>query len=230
MPVAMRASTSAILLAAGKSTRFRKGVSKPLAMVGSRPIIAYSLSVLQAHPAIRDIVVVVNKHNRENIARLIRRGRFSKVHRIVLGGMRRQDSVRKGLEALPGKSALVLIHDAARPFIDARAVSSVVSQARRAGAAVVAVPVKATIKKVAGRTVKETVRREGLWEAQTPQAFDRETIIEAHRRFGRESVTDDAMLAEKLGVRPKIVEGSYFNIKVTTPEDMVVAEAIAKEL
>lgn len=229
MPVAMRASTSAILLAAGKGRRFKRGVSKPLVMVGSRPLIAYSLSVLQAHPAIRDIAVVVNKRNRKGIARLVSRGRFSKVNRIILGGRRRQDSVRKGLEALAGKSALVLIHDAARPFIDARTVSSVVSLARRAGAAVVAVPVKATLKRVAGRTVKETVRREGLWEAQTPQVFDRETIIEAHRRFGRESVTDDAMLAERMGVRPAVVKGSYFNIKVTTPEDMVVAEAIAKE-
>jgi 2-C-methyl-D-erythritol 4-phosphate cytidylyltransferase len=117
-------------------------------------------------------------------------------------------------------------------------VSSVLKEAKKSGAAIVGVPVKATIKKVKSQksevksrpVVEKTLNRDSLWEVQTPQVFKKELIMEAYNKFGNSEVTDDASLLEKIGVRVKIVRGSYFNIKITTPEDLVLAEAIAKYL
>jgi 2-C-methyl-D-erythritol 4-phosphate cytidylyltransferase len=147
---------------------------------------------------------------------------------VVLGGKRRQDSVTRALAALPGKAELVLIHDCARPFIDAGLVSAVIREAEKSGAAVVGVPVKATIKEVHRGSVKKTLDRKKLWEIQTPQVFKKAVIVEAYKRFGRKTVTDDASLAERVGRRVSVVTGSYSNIKVTTPEDIAIAEAILK--
>ena len=124
-----------------------------------------------------------------------------------------------------------MIHDAARPFIDKDTVTAVIKTAQNTGAAIVGVPVKATIKKLTGKfVVKATIEREGLWEIQTPQVFKKRLILNAYKKFGNADVTDDAMLVEKLGQRVSVVLGSYNNIKVTTPEDLILAQAIAKSL
>jgi len=220
---------TAILLAAGKGKRLLSSQSKPLIKINGKPLIAYSLLALEKHPLIREIVIVANAGNREKIGSIIRSLKIKKVKYIVLGSLRRQDSLGCGLEALNEKTDIVLIHDAARPFISGRVISSAVRAAKTFGSCVVAVPVKATIKAVSAKAVRKTLDRSELWEIQTPQVFRKNIITESHRRFSKEDVTDDASLVEKLGKSVRIVEGSYYNIKVTTPEDVFLAGAIAKK-
>ncbi|HTY45991.1 MAG TPA: 2-C-methyl-D-erythritol 4-phosphate cytidylyltransferase [Patescibacteria group bacterium] len=220
---------TAIVVAAGKGVRFKSRIPKPLVTLGRRPVIAYCLRTLSAHPYVKDIIIVVNAGNKKSIADALRTHRLGKkVTRLVLGGPRRQDSVRSGLRALPAQADTVLIHDAARPFIDAGLVSAVIQRARRCGAAVAAVPVKATIKRARGGKVGETLDRSSLWEIQTPQVFKKDLILEAYRRFSARLVTDDAALVERLGSGVELVMGSYRNIKLTTPEDLSFAKGIIR--
>ncbi len=135
--------------------------------------------------------------------------------------------------AAEDKTDMVLIHDSARPFITQKMVFLVLKEANKTQAAIVGVPVKATIKKVTSqeskvKTVEATLKRAELWEAQTPQVFKKSLILKAYEKFGNIDVTDDASLVERLGIKVKLVMGSCFNIKITTPEDFILAEAIAK--
>jgi 2-C-methyl-D-erythritol 4-phosphate cytidylyltransferase len=221
--------TTAILLAAGSGSRMRSGADKALVNLSGRPVIAYSLKTLSRSPEIRQIIIVVNRNNCSGIMRLVKAGNFAKVCRIIAGGRRRQDSLASGLRVLDKRTRFVLVHDAARPFVGVKIIADCLKEARKSGAAVAGVPVKATIKECAsGNLVRRTLNRERLWEIQTPQVFRKELILEAFERFGRKNVTDDANLVEKLGKRVKIVGGTYFNIKITTPEDLVFGRAIAK--
>jgi 2-C-methyl-D-erythritol 4-phosphate cytidylyltransferase len=220
---------TAVVVAAGKGLRLKSRVSKSLIKIGSRPLIIYSLALLSKHSCIKDIIVVANRQNLEAIRRLIKQYRLKKIKDVVLGGRLRQDSVFNGLKAIGSKTQLILIHDSGRPFIDAKTVSAVIKSAKRYGAAIVGVPVKATIKEVTSEfAVKETLNRDNLWEIQTPQVFKKDLILRAHRKFGNTNVTDDAMLVEKLGSKVKVVLGTYENIKITTPEDLAIARAIAR--
>lgn len=220
---------TAIVLAAGEGRRLKSKVPKPLVEINSKPVIIYALSVLSRHPAIKEIILVVNQKNLKIIKDKIRSYRIKKIKKIVLGGKLRQDSVRNGLAVVNPQADLILIHDGARPFINKEIVASVIKEAGHFKAAIAAVPVKATIKKSHGKNiVKKTLDRESLWEVQTPQVFNKDLILEAYRRFGNNAVTDDASLVEKLGAKVRIVMGSYVNIKITTPEDLLIAGAILK--
>lgn len=230
---------TAIVLAAGKGLRLKAKAPKPLIKIGSLPLIVYCLNALCKHAFIREVIVVTNPKALKGITEIIKKYRLPKVKKIILGGRLRQDSVLNGLKAIDRRTQVVLVHDAARPFIDKDTVSPVIRQAWRYGAAIAGVPVKATIKRVApacrtGRgsgkrvTVEETLDRNNLWEIQTPQVFKKALILKAYEKFNGNRVTDDAALVEKLGHPVKIVRGSYFNIKITTPEDLVLAQAIAK--
>jgi len=220
---------SAIIVAAGQGKRFGAGVSKAVFKLNSKPVIAYSLDVLNEHPQIKEIVVVGNSKNIESIRGIIKENKIRKAVRVVLGGQERQDSVLNGLRAINPKAGFVLIHDAARPFITKGLVSLVINEAQKSKAAIVAVPVKSTIKKADDRLrVKKTINRSNLWEIQTPQVFSRKLILKAYKDFGSHKVTDDAMLLEKSGKRVKVVLGAYHNIKITTPEDLIIAKGIAR--
>lgn len=229
---------SAIVLAAGSGVRFNSSTPKPLVKINSKPIIVYSLETLSKNPYIKDIIVVVNPKNKKQITGIIKQFAAPKAIKIVLGGKRRQDSVRNGLKALGCNCNLVLIHDAARPFIKSGDLSAVIKAAKNKGAAILGVPVKATIKKAFIRAqaagllyravVAKTLNRENLWEIQTPQVFRKDLILEAYKKFGRSPATDDAMLVEKLGKKVILVCGCYTNIKITTPEDIIIAKAIQR--
>lgn len=226
----------AIVLAAGKGLRFKSKPPKLFAKIFRYPVIFYSLDTLCRHPLIKSIVVAANPDNLAPIKNIVKKHRFTKVKDIVIGGRLRQDSVANALKATDIYADVVLIHDAARPFIDKGIVSSVIKQAHKYGAAIAGVPVKATVKRVRsqepgvrskrGIIVEETLNRDELWEIQTPQAFRRELILKAYARCGKIPVTDDAALVEKLGRKVRIVSGSYDNIKVTTPEDLVIARGL----
>lgn len=229
---------TAIVLAAGKGLRFKSRVAKLLVEINSQPLIIYCLNTLNRHPCVKDIVVVVNPDNFSGIVSRIRKYKIGRIKKVVLGGRLRQDSVFNGLKAVDIKSNLVLIHDAARPFIAKNTISRLIKEAGRQGAAIAGVPVKATIKEVHSSQVtvhnmplvKRTLNRNNLWEIQTPQVFKKDLLLRAYKKFGGSEVSDDAALVEKLGVKVSIVPGSYNNIKLTTPEDLVIAEAIANNL
>ena len=220
---------AAIVVAAGSGKRLGSKVPKPLVVVGGKPLVIHCLKALDAHAGIKDIVLVTNAANRTALVAAVGRYRISKVSSVVLGGARRQDSVLCGLKAVMPDADLVLIHDAGRPFINRGILSAVIKEAARTGAAIAAVPVKATIKEaVRGQAfVKKTLDRDELWEIQTPQVFRKEIILEAYNRFGDKTVTDDAALVERLGKKVSLVMAAYSNIKITTPEDLIIAEAIA---
>ena len=223
---------SAIIVAAGKSKRFKSGASKVLFKINSQPVIVYSLDVLSEHPKIKEIIVVANPQNIESLRGIIRKNKFHKAIKVVLGGKERKDSVAQGLRAIDPKANFVLIHDAARPFITSGLVALVIKEARKSKAAILGVPVRATIKrcKVQGArcVVKETINRKNIWEVQTPQVFAKNLILKAYKDFGGLSATDDAGLVEKSGKKVKMVLGAYHNIKITNPEDLIIAKGIAR--
>lgn len=222
---------SAIIVAAGHGKRLKNVLSKPLVKIGKVPVLVYSLRILEKHPKIDEIIVVVNAKNQPAIKRLISSYHFKKINGLVLGGLRRQDSVYSGLSKVSSKSEWVLIHDAARPFLDGATISKVIQAAKQNGAAIVAVKPKATIK-ISGRNniVKKTLDRNELWEVQTPQVFNKKLILEAYKKFAQSVVTDDASLVEKLKRKVRLVQGSYQNIKITTGEDLLLAGLIAKRV
>lgn len=222
--------TSAILLAAGLGNRLKLAVSKPLIKIGKQPVIVYSLKQLNKHPDIDEIIVVVNARNKAAVGRSIKPYCFKKIKRLVLGGARRQDSVYNGLKAIDKNSKWVLIHDSARPFIEADAITEVIKQAKKHNAAILGVKPKATIKlSDAFKMVRQTLDRDRLWEIQTPQVFKKKLLLKAYSKYIKENFTDDAGLIEKLGLKVRIVLGSYANIKITTREDLLMAQLMLKK-
>ena len=219
--------SGAIVVAAGLSSRMR-GVDKIFYPLGGVPLVWHSLSILLAHPSISRIVLVTAEANvrqaEEMIACRAPGGEVS----VCEGGERRQDSVMRGMERL-GSCELVVIHDGARPFITAELLDRGIAAALEEGAAVAAVPVKDTIKQSDDSDVVErTLPRDRLWAVQTPQIFNASVIREAHERV-QETVTDDSSMVEAIGHPVKLFQGSYSNIKVTTPEDLTIARAIIRE-
>ncbi|MDD5409701.1 MAG: 2-C-methyl-D-erythritol 4-phosphate cytidylyltransferase [Candidatus Omnitrophica bacterium] len=220
---------SAILLAAGKGRRLNAAVPKPLVKIGNKPAIIYSLNNLNKHPDVGEIILVVSLANRGKIVKAVKKYPFKKIKEIVLGGLRRQDSVYNGLKAVGKRSDWVLIHDSARPFIDSKSITKVIAAAKKSGAAILAVRPKATIKFCRqSNIVSKTLNRDRLWEAQTPQVFKKNLLLSAYKKYSQADVTDDASLVEKPGKRVRVVEGNYGNIKITTGEDLLLADLIVK--
>ena len=203
------------------------GVDKIVTPLLGRPLLTHSLERLAESPSIDNIIVVAGEGNADSVRILANRATTYKITAVCTGGSRRQDSVRAGLEHV-GDATHVLVHDGARPLIDASLISRAVHAISTHDAAIAAVPVKDTIKMARDdMTVLETVPRKKLWAVQTPQIFEADLLRTAHRSI-ESDVTDDASMVEMLGRVVKLFMGSYENIKVTTPEDIVMAEAILK--
>lgn len=220
----------AIVPAAGRGLRMGGAVPKQFLALGGEPLVVHSLRVLQRSPAIDQIILAVPQTDLDYCLNdLAVRFGFSKIRRVVAGGKERQDSVRHALEHVPEDTQIVVVHDAVRPFLTEHMVTEVVEAARREGGAIIALPMRDTVKQVGmERRIERTVDRKPLWLAQTPQAFRRDWLLNAHRKAHAEGVhaTDDAFLFEWAGHPVVVVEGSGENIKVTRPEDMVIGEAI----
>lgn len=203
---------------------------KQFLTLGGVPLLVHALRTLEAEDLVDEIILVVPPADRDYCQReIVTRHRLTKIFKIVAGGDQRQDSVRNGLEVVSSRTEFVLVHDAVRPFLTGGMIRQVLEQAMKHGAAVVAVPMRDTVKQVgATGLVEATVDRERLWLAQTPQAFRRSLLQEAHQRAERDGVrsTDDAQLIEWLGQPVAIVDGSGENIKITRPEDLALGEAI----
>ncbi|NQT47894.1 MAG: 2-C-methyl-D-erythritol 4-phosphate cytidylyltransferase [Chloroflexi bacterium] len=216
----------AVIAAAGDSRRMG-GVDKLFTEVAGKPVLARVLEVFQECAAVDQVVVVLNKASLEAGRSLVKQCGFSKVKALCRGGERRQDSVSEGLKRLDG-CGWVVIHDGARPCVTVELIEKGLAEASETGAAIAAVPVKETVKIVGvGRTIQGSPRREDLWIAQTPQVFRSDIIVEAYGRQ-EEEVTDDAALVEALGYEVKVYMGSYDNIKITTPEDLALAEMLLR--
>jgi 2-C-methyl-D-erythritol 4-phosphate cytidylyltransferase len=214
----------AVIVAAGEGRRM-EGLDKVLVPLLGQPLIAYSLSAFEACPAVDDVVLVLSPRNLEAGRDLVRKRGWAKVRALCVGGERRQDSVRQGLAHLPA-CRWVVVHDGARPCLEPQLILDTLEAAQETGAAVAALPVTDTIKSVGpDRVVAQTLDRGQLWAVQTPQAFLRELLERAHREV-REEATDDAALVERLGARVKVVAGSPRNLKVTTPQDLLLAQAL----
>jgi 2-C-methyl-D-erythritol 4-phosphate cytidylyltransferase len=224
-----------VIVAAGQGTRMGADRNKVLLPLKGVPVIVRTLRVFEQDPGCSGIILVVRKDEIVLFRKLTEMHRIKKILAFANGGTDRQDSVWNGLKALDGQDAdhqsIVLIHDGARPFVGQDRVAEVTEAAGRQNAALLAVPVKDTIKQAEGINVKKTLDRKTLWAAQTPQAFRFSTILEAHRqgRMDHFQATDDASLAEHLGIPVALVRGSYRNIKLTTPEDMMIAEKFIEE-
>jgi 2-C-methyl-D-erythritol 4-phosphate cytidylyltransferase len=209
------------------------GSNKQYLLLDGMPILARTVAAFEAAPFI-DGIYLVSPEQEIPFCRseVVDRYGFSKVRAIVPGGAERQHSVCNGLDAMADAvdDDLVLIHDGVRPFVSQEMLQAAADAAREHGASVVAVPVKDTVKVVKGGVIAETPPREELWLAQTPQAFRYGLIRDAHARAKAEGYlgTDDASLVEHQGGEVRIVTGDYRNIKITTPEDLVLAEAFLK--
>jgi 2-C-methyl-D-erythritol 4-phosphate cytidylyltransferase len=227
---------TAIVPAAGQgirmSGRTKEGLRKPFFVVMDRPILVHTLSALSASSRIDDIIIVVHKDDVDKCKRLVKKYGLKKVVKVVPGGNTRFESVKNGLSHLPKGTEVVVIHDGVRPFVDDKMISDSIDACARFGAAVCGVPVVSTIKSVAGDlTVMSTPDRSKLFLVQTPQVFLRETIEKAYELPLKDMacITDDSMLVERMGHKVKVVDGSYRNIKVTTPEDIILAKALLRE-
>ncbi|MDE3840573.1 2-C-methyl-D-erythritol 4-phosphate cytidylyltransferase [Bacillus methanolicus] len=219
-----------IIPAAGQGKRMGAGKNKLLLTLNDVPVLIHTLKVFEEDGKCEGIVLSIHPQDEKEFRSLIHEYGIKKVTAIVPGGAERQHSVYNGLKAL-SDNGIVLVHDAARPFIDIETIHRLTDMAKETGAAIVAVPVKDTIKKVQNNTVTETVERSSLWAVQTPQAFRISLLLEAHRKAEAEGFigTDDASLVERLGHKVTVTEGNYDNIKLTTPEDLFFAEAILRK-
>lgn len=224
---------AAIVPAAGKGRRLKSKIEKPYISLCGKPILAHTLLKLSKNRHITEIVVAVNKRRLNTFRRkIIDRFRIKKV-KVVNGGKKRSDSVFNALKNVSNGIDYILIHDGTRPFITNNIIERSLDMARRFGASVVAIPVKSTLKCIqkSGR-IQYTPDRRNFWEAQTPQVFRRDLIERSYRKVGKKriDITDDSMLVERFGVKPKIVMGSYSNIKITTQEDLKLAKLFMDKL
>jgi 2-C-methyl-D-erythritol 4-phosphate cytidylyltransferase len=220
---------AALVLAAGRGTRLGASLPKAFVPVAGRPAVARAIEALAACAAIEVVVPVVPGAELSRFARLAAAelSHLSVLRPAVPGGAERQDSVRAGLAALPEDVGWVAVHDAARPLVRAVDVARVVAAARRSGAALLAVPLRETLKRVRGGRVVETPPRSECWAAQTPQVFRVDLLREALAKAEADGFlgTDDAQLVERIGVAVEVVEGDPRNLKITVPGDLAVAEA-----
>ncbi len=226
----MSIMVSAIIVAGGKGIRMGGSVRKQYLTLGGCPILEHAVRAFATHDEIGRIFLVVPEEDadfcQENILSPLKLGNRAE---LVSGGKERQDSVYNGLLAVEERDDIVMIHDGVRPFVRHEQITACISGVREAGACIAGIPASDTLKYVnPSGHIEKTLPREGVWLAQTPQAFRHDLILNAHEAARRDGYagTDDASLVERMGKRVKLITGSRFNMKITTPEDLGIAEAI----
>jgi len=220
----IRGQWGAVVVAAGRGTRMGTAESKQYLTIGDKPVLAHTLDVFERMDEVAEVVLVVGADDVGRCRELAAAYGCRKVTAVVAGGAERQHSVHRGVRTLG--TEWVMVHDGVRPLVTADAVRACCRKAEETGAAVLAVPVKDTIKVVdTGGWITSTPDRRSLWAIQTPQAFRRAGLLEALDRAERDGFTgtDDASVAERYGMRVAVAEGEYTNIKITTPDDLPYA-------
>jgi len=221
-----------LIPAAGMGKRMGKAVAKQFLPLGDKPMLAHTLLAFQRTAEIDEIIPILSPEDMESCLKdIIEQYHITKVKTLVVGGKERQDSVYNGIQKLEHDAAIVLVHDGVRPFVTHEMIREAVECAGKGQCVAVGVPIKDTIKEVnADRIILHTFDRSRLWAIQTPQAFPAKTLKRvyeesfAHKIYG----TDDATLVERAGIKVRVIMGSYDNIKITTPEDLLLAEEILK--
>jgi 2-C-methyl-D-erythritol 4-phosphate cytidylyltransferase len=227
-------NATAVILAAGEGRRLGGDTPKAYVPLAGRPLVLRTLDRLFSASSVEAVVLVVAPDQKARCESLLRSDRALKDRPWLLqtGGSTRQESARRGLQQVGSDAAIVVIHDAARPFVSAGLIDRCVEAAAEKQAVVVGLPVRDTIKAVSSeRWIQSTPERSTLWEIQTPQVFNRELIIAAHEQAARDraQVTDDAMVVERLGTPVYVLEGERTNFKITLPEDLWLAETLIRE-
>lgn len=221
--------TIALIAAAGQGKRMKNKPGKQFLNLAGKPLLYWTLKRFQKARRINEICLVVSAKDLKKARVLIKKYGFHKVKYLVIGGRERKDSVYNGLKAIKGKAVIVVIHDGARPLLSERVVDLSIASAKKHGSGIAAVALKDTIKKITNRMVEETPLRDKYYLIQTPQAFQYDLAMRAYQSAKNKDIpaTDDASLVEK--IKPvHIIEGSYENIKVTTPEDLLFANALIR--
>jgi 2-C-methyl-D-erythritol 4-phosphate cytidylyltransferase len=223
---------SAIIVAAGSGTRFGSKTPKQFVDLSGTPLIIHTLRRFESCGDIDDIILVLASNETSGFLKLAEKYPIKKLSKIVAGGKTRAESVYKGFQAIRSLNAkIVAIHDGARPLVSAEEISQTIAKARETGAACLMATITDTIKKIDNGVIIETVNRNILRRALTPQAFSYQLLKRAFTENElSETVTDECYLVEKLGINVSIVEGNSRNIKITTPEDLVIAEALLKSI
>jgi len=224
--MADKVKVAAVIVAAGDSQRM-DGIDKVLAPIGGRPVLARVLDTFQKCDKVDQIIVVMNVKNLDQAKKMVAEEKWNKVTDVVSGGKRRQDSVIEGLKKIK-QCEWIVIHDGARPLMRADLIEKGLAAAKETGAAAPAVPLTDTIKFIKGSDiVLQTLPRENLRAVQTPQVF-RFDVVQNTYKFTPGDYTDDASLVEKAGFKVKLFQGAHDNIKITTPDDLAVAEVLLK--
>ncbi len=223
---------TALIPAAGMGKRMGKAVAKQFLTLGDMPMLAHTLLMFQRASEVDEIIPILSKEDMEIcLKEIIERYHVTKVKTLVVGGKERQDSVQNGLQKLEKDASIVLIHDGVRPFVTNEMIEEIVDYARKGECVTVGVPLKDTVKEVNEKGfVVHTLERSRLWAIQTPQAFPVKILRRAYEDSYKRNIygTDDATLVERAGGMVRVIMGSYDNIKITTPEDLLLAEEILK--
>jgi 2-C-methyl-D-erythritol 4-phosphate cytidylyltransferase len=226
--------TLAIILAGGAGKRMGAATNKQFLLIDNKPIIVHTLQIFEECRAVDGIYLVVNQKDLPMIQEeILETYRFNKLLKLVIGGRLRQDSVRNGLEAIENPCDIVIIHDGARPFVSPSFIDKGIFLMEVFDAVIPALPVKDTIKVVSKEGfVQKTLERDSLWHIQTPQTFKYDLITKAYREGAAKKLCgyDDATFLEYMGKKVKVIEGSPYNIKITTPEDLIIARGMLSQL
>lgn len=223
---------TAIFPAAGQGRRMKASINKVFLELCGKPILVHTLLAFSRCALIDQLIVVVGKDEINFVKAALKVVPGLKPYKVVAGAEERQYSIYNGLAHVAPQSDVVLVHDAARPLISTALIEAVANEALHSGAAIAAVPVKDTIKVVdEDKTVTKTPARSTLWAVQTPQGFQRELLVQAYQKAQQDGFlgTDDSSLVERMGIPVKVVKGEYQNVKLTTPEDLFIAEAFLRE-
>ncbi len=223
-----------IIPASGRGERMKgEKISKQYLPLGGEPILVHTLLAFEACPSVEEIILAVRKEEIDYCQlAVVKKFGLRKIKEIVAGGERRQDSVHNALKKVGKDCRIILVHDSVRPFITGEIIRRTIEGAKVHKAVVTAIPVSDTIKEEDERGfVKKTLDRDRLWSVQTPQGFESALLREAYSRAYGDNFygTDDACLVERMGHPVKVIEGSHENIKITTPEDLIIAEALLRE-
>ena len=223
----------ALIPAAGAGKRMGRCISKPFLCIGGKAILARTLLRFEDTDSIDEVYVIISNMEESRCKEeIIEKYNLKKVTKIVIGGNERQDSVKNGIDAIEQGCDVVMIHDGNRPFISSELIDESISKTVKYGATVVSIPVKDTVKAVSlDGEIVDTLDRKSLWLAQTPQTFQYGIIKKAYENASLNGLFsyDDSSLVELLGIKVRTIMGSYKNIKITTPEDMIIAEAFLKD-
>jgi 2-C-methyl-D-erythritol 4-phosphate cytidylyltransferase len=219
-------TAACIIVAAGRSRRFGPAAPKQFALLKGKPLFLWSVQAFRKVREFSQIIVVVPAARLGSLKRLEKKLGVE----FVNGGSERHDSVMNGVKRLRADIEVVAIHDAARPLVSSELISETLKAAKKYGACLAAVPARDTVKLADSKkgTVRKTIPRNEVWLAQTPQVFSTKILKRLYKNIGKANITDDAQLAEKLGIKVKIVEGSYANIKVTDKNDLKIVKMLLR--